>query len=142
MNDSQMDRCRGEGFIPLPKVVRADRTHVYCECPFCDSSDHLASIAIGCGLHDARPVHCHLSGRMAWVLFISGVLEAEEVKFRALVSRFDGAKQMDAEAACTAWHSRGLPYEMAEELSDDPKRFRELADAHRAKSGERLKTVY
>lgn len=140
MTEAQMDKCRGEGFVEMPKVIRTDRSHIYCECPFCESSDHAATIALG-GLEDARPIHCHVSGRMGWVLFVSGVLSAEESRFRALLGKWDDPEPMSADDACIAWHSKGLPYEIAEEIADDPDRFRELAEAHRAKS-QSVKTVF
>ena len=133
MTEAQIDKCRGKGFIPLPKWSHSDRTHAYYECPFCEDK-HYATIAISVGVHDVRPIHCHITGQVAWVRFITESISQEEEKFFNLLDTFKGLLPMSSDEAVTMWHSKGLPYELAEELSDDVERFRELAESHRAKS--------
>lgn len=145
LTESQVDKCRGEGFIPMPKQVKVDRDNTYYVCPFCDSSDHYATVSNFGPQFGARPIHCYHSGRMAWVDVgdhIVSVIQSEEQKFMALLDKFQDVKEMSAEDACVSWHSKGMPLEIAEEVATDKKRFKELVAEHRAKSGNNFKTVY
>lgn len=134
----------GEGFVPVPKHVKTGRDGtMYFECPFCGkNAGHYAVVRPAKYLMDARPIHCFETGRHAWVdLLIPSILAQEDEAFRSLLSSHD-LTPMTASQAAEAWHSRGLPYEIAEELADDAAEFVRLASEHRAKGGNAFKEVY
>lgn len=142
LTDDQIKKCEGEGFIPLPKQIKVDATYSYYKCPFCVKEDHYATMVVGSLLNE-KPIHCHHSGRMAWVKFISEVIMDEEIKFRKLLDRFSNIQDISPEDAVVLWHTHGCPIEILEDACTNLEELRRLIDEHNNKGKSRNpKTIY
>jgi len=145
MTESQINKCRGNGFLLNLQFVKRDGVHNFYICPWCGPNcGHYAMMRLE-GTHDARPVHCYATGNMGWLMtesVISSELSKEEHKFRALLNKWKGIEPMTAKEACIAWHTHGCPEEIAEDLSTDPTAFRELVADHKALGGNQFRQVF
>jgi hypothetical protein len=152
MTKAQVEKCRGEGFITIPRIVSErfeapGKIRVWTAC-FCGSTDHYATfIRLTNDPWRAAPIHCYVTGRMAWVDLSDvapSVLRAEEDHFRALMGRYEGGNPITAKRAVELWSSEGVPLALLEDDVTDIQNLQPLVEAHLAtgKQGQVSNLIY